>query len=101
MNGHCSEGRSNANRLMGFLGGFLSGGLVGAGAMLLLAPRAGKRTRSKIQHKGMKLGHQAAESLEDALAEAGDKAHEFTDDVHKEVGELLQRAQEVLTEGRK
>jgi len=96
MNGQHSAGSSSANRLPAFSAGLLLGGLAGAGAMLLLAPRAGKQTRSRIQKQGAKLRHQAAESMEEVVTEAGDKAHQFTDTVHKGVGELQQHAQDLL-----
>lgn len=96
MNGHGREDRANWRWLRGFFAGFLSGSLVGAVAMLLLAPRTGKGTRSQIQQQGMKLRDQAAESIEDVLAEAGDKAHQFKDGVHKEVEEVQQRAQDIV-----
>jgi gas vesicle protein len=101
MNRHRSEARFNANWLMAFFAGFLSGGLVGAGAMLLLAPPAGMHTRPRIQQEGVKLRHQTFESMEDARAEAGDRAYQFTAGVHKEVGELQQRAQDMLAEAGK
>ena len=53
MNGQHSKGNSSVNRLLAFLAGLLLGGLVGATAMLLLAPRVGTRhvpkSRSKAQ----------------------------------------------------
>jgi len=109
MNGQHSEGSSSANRLPGFLAGLLLGGLAGlvlgglagAAAMLLLAPRTGKQTRSQIQKRGAKLRHQAADSMEELVTEAGDKAHQFVDSVHKGVGELHQRGEELLGEAKK
>ena len=109
MNGQHSEDSSSANRLPGFLAGLLLGGLAGlvlgglagAAAMLLLAPRAGKQTRSQLQKQGVKLRHQAAESMEEVVTDAGDKAHKFADSVHKGVGELQQHAQDMLGEAKK
>lgn len=111
-----SEEKFNASGTIGFFVGFLSGGLVGALVMLLLAPHTGKQTRSKIQKKGAKLRRQATEGVEDVVAEAGDMAHQFTEDmqasvhesaesiqnsVHKGVSDLQQRGQEVLAEVKK
>ncbi len=111
-----SEEGINASGVVGFFVGFLSGGLVGALVMLLLAPRTGQQTRSKIQKKGAKLRRQAAKGVEDVVAEAGDMAHQFTEDVqasvhksaesvqnsvHKGVSDLQQRGQEVLAEVKK
>lgn len=84
--------------LVGLLAGSLFGGLAGAGATLLLAPQSGKRTRAKLQRQGVKLRRQATESMEDALAEASDKAHEFADDLQKEVEKVERRGQTILDE---
>ena len=51
--------------LLGGLVGLLLGGLAGAGAMLLLAPQSGKKTRAKIQRKGRDLRNQTADTIED------------------------------------
>ena len=109
MNSQHSEDSSSINRLPGFLAGLLFGGLAGlvlgglggAAAMLLLAPRTGKQTRSQIQKQGKKLRHQAAESIEEVVTEAGDMAHQFTDSVHAGVGEVQQRGQELLGKTKK
>ena len=109
MNGQRSEGDPGPRRvrtflaglLFGSLVGLLLGSLVGAAAMLLLAPRSGKQTRSKIEKQGAKLRHQAAESMDDMVTEAGDKAHQFTESVQKGVGDLQQHAQDMLGDGKK
>ena len=109
MNGHYSEGGSSASRLPGLLaglgfggvGGLVVGGVGGAAAGVLLAARAGKQTRSQIQKQGSKLRHQAVESMEDVVTEAGDKAHQFADSVNKGVGELQQQAQDMLGAAKK
>ncbi len=48
----CSKSSSSAKRLPTFAVGLLLGGLVGAAVMLLVAPRSGKKTRSRIQKQG-------------------------------------------------
>ena len=96
MNGQHSTGSSSASRLPAFSAGLLLGGLAGAGAMLLLAPRSGEKTRSKIQKQGAKLRDQAAESMDEMVTEAGDRAHQFTDGVQTGVGELQHKAQDMF-----
>jgi gas vesicle protein len=96
-----NERGSNTNRLPAFLVGLLLGGLTGTVAMWLLAPRAGKKTRSRIQKQGAKLSHEVATSMEEAATEAGDKAHQFTDSVREGVGELQQHAHDMLDAGKK
>jgi gas vesicle protein len=96
MNSQHSEKRFNAHSLLNFSAGFLMGSLIGAGAMLLLAPRTGKQTRSKIEKQGVKLRDQAVESMEEAVNSAGDKAQHFTEGVHKEADELQQYAHDMI-----
>jgi gas vesicle protein len=56
--------------LAGLLVGLLAGGLAGAGAMLLLAPQSGRRTRAKIQRKSAELREQTADTVEELLEQA-------------------------------
>jgi gas vesicle protein len=58
-----------ANNASGVLGGLLIGALVGAVAMLLLAPRSGRDTRTQIQKKGVELRDRTTEMVEDTLAQ--------------------------------
>lgn len=74
---------SLAGPLIGLLIGLLIGGLAGAVTMLLLAPHSGKRTRAKLVRQSHELREQTAETVEDAIAQARDKAHQITHDVRK------------------
>jgi gas vesicle protein len=89
---------TSANRPWSFLAGLLLGGLAGAGAMLMLAPQSGKRTRVKIQQKSTELRDQATETVEDAMAQARAKVHKVKGDVRKDAKELQHRGQEMLDE---
>ncbi|MBE2238886.1 MAG: YtxH domain-containing protein [Caldilineaceae bacterium] len=89
-----------AGMLFGALVGLLLGSLIGAGAMLLLAPRAGKQTRAKIQKQSTKLRHQATERMDDLVTDAGDRAHQFTDSVQKGVDDLQRHAQDMFDESK-
>ena len=51
-----------------FFAGFLVGGLIGAGAALLLAPQSGAETREQIREKSIELRDKAEDSLEEARA---------------------------------
>lgn len=95
------EDGSSANWLPAFLVGLLFGGLAGAVAMWLLAPRAGEKTRFQIQKQGEKLREQATEGFEEVVTEAGDKIHQLTESVQKGVGELQKQTQSVLSMGKK
>jgi gas vesicle protein len=57
------------NNAQGVLGGMLIGALAGAVAMLLLAPRSGKDTRTHIQKKGLALRDRTTEMMEDTLTQ--------------------------------
>jgi gas vesicle protein len=92
------EHESNANHPGGFLAGLLLGSLAGAGAMLLLAPQSGRRTRAKIQQKSITLRDHTAETVEDAVDKARTKARHIKADVRKETKGLEHRGQEMLDE---
>ena len=96
-----SDGGSRVKQLLVLLAGLLLGALAGAVVMLLLAPRSGEKTRSQIQKQGAKMQHQAAEGMDDAVTEAGDKAHQFTDSVQNGVGELQHQAKKLIKESTK
>jgi len=98
MNNHSDEHETNGNHPGNFLAGVLLGGLAGAGAMLLLAPQSGKRTRAQIQLKGMELRDQATEAVEDGMAQTRAKARQITADVREKAKEIQQSGQDMLAE---
>jgi gas vesicle protein len=98
MNNHSLETGSDAKYLWGFVAGLLAGSLVGAVAMLLLAPQSGRRTRAKIQRKSAVLRKQTADTVEDSLAQARAKAGQITDGVREKTDELEHRAQAAFDE---
>jgi gas vesicle protein len=100
MDNHNQETGNIAKYGWGFLAGLLVGGFAGAGAMLLLAPQSGKKTRTQIQQKSIELRDQTVKTVEGAAAQARGKARQITDDVHEQAGELRQRGQDVLDEQR-
>ena len=83
-----------------FLAGLVVGGLAGAGAMLLLAPQSGERTRAEIQQKGMELRDQTVETVENTMADARIKARQITDPARKQAEQLQQHDQETYEEQR-
>jgi gas vesicle protein len=79
-----------------FLGGLLLGNLTGAGAMLLLAPQSGKKTRKQIRRKGRKVRKQTARKIEHEAEQVRDKAHQVTTRIHEQVEDLQQHSQDVV-----
>ncbi len=100
MDNHYQENGNNAKYVWGFWAGLLVSGLAGAGAMLLLAPQSGKKTRAQIRQTSTELRDQTVKTVEDAVAQARGKAHQIADDVHEQAGELQQRGQDMLDEQR-
>lgn len=101
MNSKWHDASPSVRWMPAFLVGLLFGGLAGAAAMLLLAPRAGKKTRVKILKQGAKLRHQAMDGMDEMVTEAGDKTHEFAESVNEGFGDLQQQAQDALGEIKK
>ena len=87
-----------ANNAGTFLAGVLAGGLIGAGAMLLLAPQSGKKTRDQIQHDGLELRDRVTESMEDTVTQTRSKARQIMDGMQKKAKELQQRGQDMFDE---
>jgi len=83
---------------LSFIAGLLIGGLVGAGAMLVLVPQSGEKTRVQIRKKTIKLRDQTTEALEDLVAQTGDKARQISADISKQAKVLEHRGQDLLHE---
>jgi len=95
------EHETGANGTWSFLAGLLAGGLAGAGAMLMLAPQSGKKTRAQIQQKSIQLRDQTTEAVEDTVEQVGNKVRQITADVHGQAETLQQRGQDMLDEQKK
>ena len=57
--------------------------VIKTGEGMLMAPQSGKRTRAKLYRQGAEWREQAADTMGDAMASAGDKARQITHDVSK------------------
>ena len=57
------------NNSLGILVGMVIGTLAGAGAMLLLAKRSGKETRTQIEKKAWELRGRTTEMVEDTMVQ--------------------------------
>lgn len=89
------NGISNAKNV---LIGVLIGGLAGAAAMLLFAPKSGKQMRDEIQEKGIELRDQTSDSIKKAVAQIRSKTNKFTAGVREKAGDLKQLGQDKLVE---
>lgn len=92
------ENGSSTDKPWGFLAGMLFGGLAGAGAMLMLAPQSGLRTRVKIQKKSIELRDQATEAVDGAMSQARAKVNQVKSDVSKGATELKHRGKDMVDE---
>jgi gas vesicle protein len=68
------------------VGGFLVGGLIGAAAALLFAPRSGEETRAEIREKVVDLRDRTSETVKDTVSQAKSKAYEIKDNVLEKAG---------------
>jgi gas vesicle protein len=91
--GNCVAERKAIARAKDFMTGLLVGGMAGAVAMLLLAPRSGKATRTRIQHRGMEFRDQMAEGVEDAEEQARATVYQVSKGLRHKVEELQQHGQ--------
>jgi gas vesicle protein len=97
----------NNGDFVAFLAGLVIGGLVGAGAALLLAPQSGEETRAQIRERGVELRTRAEEELvhirkqaEDALAEVRKQAEDIQKKAAESVEEAKARVTTAIEEGK-
>lgn len=79
-----------------FLCGLLMGGILGAMAGLLFAPKSGRELRSELKEKG-------GEAFEDAkkfYAESQEKAKAIVEDARRRAEDLTREAERYLAEAR-
>ncbi|HSM55522.1 MAG TPA: YtxH domain-containing protein [Candidatus Sulfomarinibacteraceae bacterium] len=86
--------------LAGFLGGLLIGGMVGAGAMVLLAPQSGKKTRQQMRRKVREVREETTGTIRGGMAQARTKAHDMSTSILEQTEALQQRGQDTLDDGK-
>ena len=80
------------------LAGLMIGGLVGAGAMLLFAPQAGKRTREELQEGARDLRDRTSDSVRQAVSQARSRADELTSNVRDTASSLQNQGKDIAIE---
>ena len=80
------------------LTGIVVGGLIGATAMLLLAPRTGEDMRSEIKDKAMDLRDRTTESVKETVSQVVSKAGDLKGGLRGKSHDFKKRGQDVLIE---
>ena len=80
------------------LTGIVVGGLIGATAMMLLAPRSGEEMRSEIKDKAIDLRDRTTEGVKDTVSQVVSKASHLKGGISGKSQDLKQRGQDVLIE---
>jgi|SRR5215203_2686296 len=89
---------SGMNGASKFFGGLLIGGIAGATAMMLFAPKSGRRTRASIHHQYDEVRDQVLESIAEAEEDALAKANHARHDLRGKVRELRHRRHEMIAQ---
>lgn len=92
------NGSHAAHTAGGFLAGVVLGGLIGAGAALLMAPQSGKKTRARLQEASLELRDQTVAGVEDAMDQARTTSRQISAGMHKQAEDLQQRGQALFDE---
>ncbi len=84
------------------LTGMIVGGLIGATAMLFLAPQSGEETRAEIRDKAMELRDRTTGTVKDTVSQVTSKAGDLTDSlkggVKGKAKDLKHKGQDMLVE---
>jgi gas vesicle protein len=84
------------------LTGMIVGGLIGATAMLFLAPQSGEETRAEIRDKAMELRDRTTGTMKDTVSQVTSRAGDLTDSlkggVKGKAKDLKHKGQDMLVE---
>jgi gas vesicle protein len=80
------------------LTGIVVGGLIGATAMMLLAPRSGEEMRTELKDKAMDLRDRATETVKDRVSQVASRAGHLTEGLRGRSQDIKHRGQDVLIE---
>ena len=84
----------------GYLGWFVLGGVLGAAAALLLAPRTGRETREILAERGGDVARRAQELATELASEAQGRAGEWLDKSRELFEEQTQRLMSAFEAGK-
>jgi gas vesicle protein len=88
--------RENTSPSGSVLAALLVGGLLGAGTMMLLAPRSGRETRSQLQHKALQLREQTVGTVKDTVDKVSTRTRDLAGEVKVKAGGLEQQGRDAL-----
>ena len=77
------------------LAGMMIGGLLGAGAMLLLAPQSGRKTRQELGEGAMEMRDRTTENVRDAVSQARSRARQMAADVRERATDLENQGKDI------
>jgi gas vesicle protein len=80
------------------LTGILVGGLIGATAMLFLAPRSGEEMRAEVRDKAAELRDRTTETVKDKVSQVKSKAGNLTGSVKDQAQDIKHIGQDMLVE---
>ena len=93
-----SQARETTDATKHILTGIVVGGLIGATAMMLLAPRSGEEMRAEIKDKAMDLRDRTTETVKDTVSQVASKAGHIKGGIRGKSQDLKQRGQDALIE---
>ncbi len=77
------------------LAGLMIGGLIGASAMLLLAPQAGRQTRRELQKGAMDLKDRTTDNVRDAVSQAKSRAQDMAAQARAKADDLQNQGKDI------
>ncbi len=77
------------------LAGLMIGGLIGASAMLLLAPQAGRQTRRELQQGAMDLKDRTTDNVRDAVSQARSRAQDLAAQARARADDLQNQGKDI------
>jgi len=87
-----------SSNTFGVVVSMLVGGLAGAGAMLLLAPQSGEKTRMQIKEKGVELRDHTTGMMEIVMARIWLAKQKISRDGRRKTKELLRQSQALFAD---